>query len=412
MGWYAGECVAGVLGQVSRSGTLVYPHSMHWRSKLIHSESKIPTPIGFRSLVPATFRGSTVVFPSTEQVSDSWQQSEGYTYGLYGTPTTLELAGRVAELEGARHTFITPGGQAAIGLIYFSFCGAGDHVLLPSSAYGPNRELAEGLLKRCQINVERYPALIGSEVAKLIRPETKLIWCESPGSITMEVQDVPAIVAAAHAKGVTVAMDNTYAAGVMFDAFFHGIDVSMQALTKYVGGHSDLLLGSVSVGSDAAYLRVGETHSQLGMAVSPDDCSLALRGLLTLGVRLDALQKATLAIAEWLDERKEIDVVLHPALPSCPGHEIWRRDFTGSTSVFSVLFAQEFEADRVNAFVDALKLFKIGWSWGGVTSLVMAYPSLDRLGKKYRRRIVRFNVGLEDHADLIEDLSQAFAATR
>ena len=406
MGRYAGQCPPCVFDQIG--WRFVYAHSMHWRSKLIHSESKIPS--GFRSLAPATFRGSTVVFPSMESVSDSWRQSEGYTYGLYGTPTTLELAARVAELEGARHTFIAPGGQAAIALIYLSFCGAGDHALLPLSAYGPNRELAEGLLKRCQIEVEGYPALIGSEIATLIRPETKLIWCESPGSVTMEVQDVPAIVAAAHAKGVTVALDNTYAAGVMFDAFSFGVDVSMQALTKYVGGHSDLLLGSVSVSSEADHVRVGETHSQLGMAVSPEDCSLALRGLLTLGVRLDALEKATLATAKWLSEREEIEAVLHPGLPSCPGHEIWKRDFTGSTSVFSVLFAQGFTPQRVNAFVDALKVFKIGWSWGGATSLAMAYPLLDRLGERYKGRIVRFNVGLEEQSDLIEDLSQALAA--
>ena len=384
---------------------------MHWRSKLIHSQREIPE--GFQSLAPATYRGSTVVFGSMAEVGDSWRQTEqGYTYGAFGTPTALELGARMAELEGARHTFLTPGGLAAIALIYFSFCKAGSHVLLPKSAYGPNAHLGRGLLRRFGVIIERYDPLMGGEIASLIRPETSLIWCESPGSITMEVQDVPAIVAAAHERQVPVALDNTYAAGVLFDAFSFGVDVSMQALTKYVGGHSDLLLGSVSVGTEAAYMRVGETFGQLGMAVSPDDCSLALRGLKTLGVRLEALERSTLAIAKWLSEREEIDVVLHPAFASCPGHENWKRDFTGSASLFSILFAPHFTADQVTAFVDTLKLFKIGWSWGGVTSLAMAYPALGRLDKKYEGRIVRLNIGLEEQADLIEDLAAAFAAMR
>ena len=382
---------------------------MNWRSRLVHSGSNIPQ--GFRSLAPATYRGSTVVFDSLAKVSDGWRQSErGYTYGIYGTPTTLELAARIAELEGARHTFITPGGQAAIALVYFAFCGAGSHVLLTASAYTPSWELAEGLLRRCNIEVERYDPLIGSGIAALIRPETALVWCESPGSVTMEVQDVPAIVAAAHARGVPVALDNTYAAGVLFDAFAAGVDVSIQALTKYVGGHSDILLGSVSVATEAAYNCVGETHRALGISASPDDCSLALRGLQTLGVRLDALERSALAIAQWLATRPEIAAVLHPGLASCPGHEIWKRDFTGSASLFSVVFAESFTELQVNAFVDALKLFKIGWSWGGVTSLAITYPALDRLDARARGRLVRLNIGLEDTADLIEDLDLALTA--
>jgi len=255
--------------------------------------------------------------------------------------------------------------------------------------------------------VERYDPLIGAEIARLIRPETALIWCESPGSITMEVQDVPAIVAAARERSVPVALDNTYAAGVLFDAFSFGVDVSMQALTKYVGGHSDLLLGSVSAGTEDARTRIGAAHREMGMGASPDDCSLALRGLKTMGVRLEVLERSTLAIAQWLEERPEIDKVLHPAFSSCPGHEFWKRDFTGSASLFSILFSERFTGGQVNAFVDSLKLFKIGWSWGGVTSLAMAYPHLSRLEAKYHGRIVRLNIGLEEPEDLIEDLSQA-----
>ena len=290
---------------------------MHWRTKLIQSQAKPPQE--FRSLAPATYRGSTIVFESMAQVSNSWQQTEiGYTYGLYGTPTTLELASRIGEIEGARHTFITPGGQAAIALIYLSFCSAGSHALLPTTAYGPNAQLGSRLLKRLNVEVEHYDPLLGADIARLIRPETALIWCESPGSVTMEVQDVPAIVGAAHARGVPVALDNTYAAGVLFDAFSFGVDVSMQALTKYVGGHSDLLLGSVSVNTQVAYMLLGETHQQLGMAVSPDDCCLALRGLQTLGVRLEALERSTLVIAEWVARRPEISAVLHPAFRGVP----------------------------------------------------------------------------------------------
>jgi cysteine-S-conjugate beta-lyase len=384
---------------------------MHWRSKLIHPGTHVSS--DFHSLAMPTYRGSTVAFDSLSQASDSWEQAKvGYTYGLYGTPTTLELAYRIAELEGAHHTFITPCGQAAIALIYFAFCGAGSHVLLPTTAYGPNRELAHGLLRRCNIHVERYDPLIGGEISTLLRPETSLVWCESPGSITMEIQDVPAIVKAAHERQIPVALDNTYAAGVLFDAFSFGVDISMQALTKYIGGHSDVLLGSVSVQTEEAYSRVGDTHRHLGLAASPDDCTAALRGLKTLGVRLDALEKSTLAVATWLAQRPEIDRVLHPAFPSCPGHEVWKRDFTGSASIFSVLFKPEYSPTQVNAFVDALKLFKIGWSWGGVTSLAMAYPELKRVGEQYSGRIVRLNIGLEETADLLDDLSAAFAAIR
>jgi cystathionine beta-lyase len=380
---------------------------MHWRTRLTQPHARASR--DFQSLTTPTYRASTVVFNSMVEVSDDWRQKESYTYGIYGTPSTLELAARIAELEGALHTFITPGGQAAIALIYFAFCGAGSHVLLPGSAYTPNREFAEGIAKRCGIDVERYDPLIGEGIAALIRPETALIWCESPGSITMEIQDVPAIVAAAHVRNIPVALDNTRSAGVFFDAFAFGVDVSMQALTKYIGGHSDLLLGSVSAGNEQALAKIGDAHRQLGMGASPDDCSLALRGLQTLAVRLDALEKAALEVAQWLDQRPEIDHLLHPALPATPGHEFWKRDFTGSSSLFSILFSPKLTPQQVHAFVDALQLFKIGWSWGGVTSLAMAYPQLARLAPQYAGRLVRLNIGLESPVDLIADLEHAFA---
>src|SRR5580658_8966855 len=369
---------------------------MHWRSKLIHPGTHAPG--NFRSLTTPTYRGSTVLFERQADVSDDWRQTEnGYTYGLYGTPTVLELGARIAEIEGAHHSFVVPGGQAAISLIYLAFCKTGAHALVPFTAYGPNRELAAGLLRDLGITVEAYDPLIGAGIAKLIRDNTALIWVESPGSVTMEVQDVPAIVAAAHARKVPVALDNTYAAGVLFDAFAHGVDVSMQALTK-------------SVVDATAYEAIGAAYKQLGMAVSPDDCSLALRGLKTLGVRLERLEKTALELAQWLADHPHISTVLHPALPSCPGHEHWRRDFTGSSSIFSVVFQERFTALQVAAFADRLRLFKIGFSWGGVTSLVVVYPNLQRPGKSYGGRLVRLNVGLEEPSDLLADLAQALSA--
>ena len=352
-----------------------------------------------------------MLFERQADVSDDWRQTEnGYSYGLYGTPTVLELGARIAEIEGAHHSFVVPGGQAAISLIYLAYCKTGSHALVPFTAYGPNRELAAGLLRRLGISVEAYDPLAGAGISHLIRDDTALIWVESPGSVTMEIQDVPAIVAAAHRRNVPVALDNTYSAGVLFDAFGHGVDVSMQALTKYVGGHSDLLLGTVSVAGAPAYNTIGAVYSQLGMAVSPDDCSLALRGLQTLGVRLERLEKTAVEVARWLAQQPNITTVLHPALPSCPGHEYWLRDFTGSSSIFSIVFDERFTPAQVSGFADRLKLFKIGFSWGGVTSLAVAYPNLDRPGRGYAGRLVRLNVGLEEPSDLIADLTQALHA--
>ena len=382
---------------------------MHWRSRLVQPQTLAPA--GFKSLTTPVHRASTVLFDRQADVIDSWHQAQtGYSYGLYGTPTALELGGRIAQLEGAHYSFVVPGGQAAIALIYLSHCQSGSHALVPFSAYGPNKAMAQGLLKGLGIEVEGYDPLIGEGIAALIRPNTTLIWVESPGSVTMEIQDVPAICAAAHLRGVPVALDNTYAAGVLFDAFAHGVDISLQALTKYVGGHSDLLLGTVSVNSEAACTRVGAIFKQLGLAVSPDDCSLALRGMQTMGVRLAYLETATLEIARWLADRPEIATVLHPALPSCPGHAIWRRDFLGSTSVFSIVFTEAFSAHQVEAFADGLQLFKIGMSWGGQTSLALIYPELVRPGKDYAGRLVRINVGLEDVDDLKADLARSLDA--
>jgi cysteine-S-conjugate beta-lyase len=392
----------------------------NWKTKLIHSDARVPQ--GFRSLATPVFRGSTVLFPEAAVVNDGWDQHElGYTYGLYGTPTVLELGARVCELENGFRSLITPGGQGAISLIYLALLKAGDHVLVPLSIYGPNRHFAKQVMQRFGVEVSFYEATIpvtaelrsagASEtpaLRSLFRQNTRMVWCESPGSVTMEVQDVPAIVGLAHQRGAIAVLDNTWSAGVYFDAFAHGMDVTMQALTKYIGGHSDLLLGSVTVRDKGLYEKLGAMQQVMGSAASPDDCSLALRGMKTLAVRLKAIEESALTLARWLAERPEIELVLHPALPSCPGHEFWKRDFTGSTGVFSIVFHRRYSKEQVRAFVDRLELFKIGYSWGGVTSLAVAYDMRGVAGRpNYGHRIVRLNIGLEDVEDLKADLQQS-----
>jgi cystathionine beta-lyase len=381
-----------------------------WKTKLIHTDAKIPQ--GYRSLATPVYRGSTTVFPSASAVRDTWDQNRvGYTYGLYGTPTSMELAARICELESGTHTILTPGGQAAISLINLALLQAGDHILVPANVYFPNRQLAVKLLGRFGIRTTFYEPTIGAGISALLQDNTRLVWCESPGSITMEVQDLPAIVAAAHAGKSLVVLDNTWSAGVLLDAFHHGVDVTMQAVTKYIGGHSDLLLGSVTVRDEQLYHKLGAAQQNIGCAVSPDDCSLALRGLQTLAVRLSHIENSALTIAKWLAARPEIERVLHPALDSCPGHEFWKRDFLGSSGVFSIVFKTGPTQVQVHGFVDALKLFKIGYSWAGVISLALSY-NIGRIPGRppYDHRIVRLNIGLEFTDDLIADLDQALNA--
>lgn len=383
-----------------------------WQTQLLHPEIAVPG--GYRSLATPVYRGSTTLFSSASAVTDRWDQERaGYTYGLYGTPTTLELAARICALEGGRHTILTPGGQSAISLIDLALLEQGDHILVPRSVYHPNRLLASSILARFGVVTTFYDPAIGAGIAELIAPNTRLVWVESPGSVTMEVQDVPAIAGAAHARDLTVVLDNTWSAGVLFDAFSHGVDVTMQAITKYVGGHSDLLLGSITVREDALYQKLGAARQVVGCAASPDDCSLALRGLQTLGVRLRAVELSALEIAKWLADRPEIELVLHPALASCPGHEFWKRDFTGSSGVFSIVFKPGPTREQVCAFVDGLQLFEIGYSWAGTTSLAVAYTigsGSDR--PSYGHRLVRFSIGLESTIDLVADIERALPRLR
>ena len=384
------------------------PKKRRLATRLIHPDRNAST--DFQSLAVPTWRGSTVIFDSVADARDCFDPDQ-YRYGLYGTPTVRELALRIAEIEGAEHCLIVPSGQAAIALPYLAFCKSGDHVLLTQSAYGPNTELAARYLDGLGIEVERYDSMIGSSISSLIRRNTRLIWTECPGSITMEVQDVPAICAAAHERGVLVAIDNTYGAGILFDAFAAGVDVSVQALTKYAGGHSDLLLGSITTRNVKLDQQLREAQRLTGMGVSPDDCSLVLRGLKTLDVRLKRLEQTALTVARWLYERHEVTTMLHPAFADCPGHQIWKRDWSGSASIFSVIFGN-WTRDQVVGFVDALELFGIGYSWGGAGSLVMTYGDLRRPTPETGKLLVRLNIGLEDPEDLIEDLEQALLSAR
>ena len=384
------------------------PKKRRLATRLIHPGRYAST--DFESLAVPTWRGSTVVFDSIADARDV-SDPDQYRYGLYGTPTTRDLALRIAAIEGAEHCLIVSSGQAALALPYFAFCKSGDHVLLTRSAYGPNTELAADTLKQMGIEVERYDPNIGADIAELIRDNTSLIWTESPGSITMEVQDVPAICAAAKVRGVLVALDNTYGAGILFDAFAAGVDISIQALTKYAGGHSDLLLGSIATRNATLDRKLRETQRLLGMSVSPDDCSMVLRGLKTLDVRLNRLEQSALTVARWLEGRDEVTAVLHPAFRDCPGHDIWKRDWTGSASIFSIILGK-WNREKVVRFVDGLELFKIGYSWGGAHSLVMTYDDLRRPTPESGPLLVRLNVGLEDPQDLIDDLEHAFLQAR
>lgn len=380
---------------------------------MLHSGVKAPG--GFESLATPVYRGSTVVFPDAASVREGYRpERDGWTYGLYGTPTTAELAARVCALEGGAGTVLVPSGQAAIALVNLALLQAGDHVLLPESAYGPSQRLAREWLPGLGVEVSFYDPLAGERVAEGMRANTRLVWCESPGSITMEVQDVPAIARAAHAVGALVAVDNTWAAGVLFDALAHGADVTMQALTKYVGGHSDVLLGSVTAKADAVVDRLARTRGMLGIGVSPDDCSLALRGMLTMAVRMEAHERAALAVARWLEGRPEVERVLHPAVATCPGHELWVRDFTGSCGLFSFVFREGVSFAATRAFVDGLKLVKQGYSWGGVESLALNYDLRGAEGARSAHgfRVVRLHVGLEVVGDLIADVEQALTAIR
>ncbi|MFZ9237552.1 MAG: cystathionine beta-lyase [Burkholderiaceae bacterium] len=367
-------------------------------------------PEGFAAFPTAIHHASTVLFKNVAALrARNWQEKSGYTYGLHGTPTTFTLEARLADIEGGSHCLLAPSGLAAIAMINLALLKSGDDVLLPDNAYNPNRELAYWLQADFGISAQFYDPLIGEGIADLIKPNTRLIWAEAPGSVSMEMPDVPAICRAAKSHGVPVALDNTWSAGIAFHAFEHGVDIVMQALTKYQSGGSDALMGAVITRDKALHRKIDTAHMRLGMGVSADDTYLVLRGLPSMKLRFEAHDASARKIAGWLKQRPEIAQVLHPAIEGCPGHDIWKRDFTGAAGLFSVLFDPAYSEAQTDRFIDSLKLFKIGYSWGGANSLAVPYRMTQiRREWPHPGQLVRFNVGLEDTADLIDDLHQAF----
>ncbi len=402
-------------------GATAVPSAAPTATGLIHHPYEPPA--GFKAPQPGVFKASTVIFPNTAAMrARDWKQKVGYTYGLHGTPTSFTLEERIATLEGGRHTLLVPSGLAAIALTDTALLRAGDEVLIPDNAYNPGKELARHELAAWGITHRLYDAMDADALASMVTPQTKLVWVEAPGSVTMEFPDLPALVRAARSRGAVVALDNTWGAGLAFDPFqlergrgsgdaSLGVDVSVHALTKYPSGGGDVLMGSVTTRDPALHLRLNAAHMRMGWGVGANDVEAVLRGLPTLPLRYAAADRAGRLLAEWWAGRPEVTQVLHPALPGSPGHVHWARLCTQAAGLFSVIFDARYSAAQVDAFVDALRLFKIGFSWAGPMSLVVPYDlAAMRQQPAWRGTLVRFSLGLEDPADLIADLGQALTA--
>ena len=363
---------------------------------------------------PPLVRGSTVLYPScADRIAMGKRRlDQALTYGTHGGPTHFALEDMIAEIEGGTRCQIVSTGLAAITTPLLAFLRTGEHCLVPDSVYGPARTFAGGMLARLGVETRFYPPEIdASGIERYFQPNTRVLYLESPGSHTFEVQDVPALAAAAHARGLKVLMDNTWGLH-FFQPFRHGVDVSIQALTKYALGHSDAVLGSITTADEMDWERLRTAALQLGQYASPDDCWLAIRGLRTLGVRLQRQMESGLAVARWLAARPEVHEVLHPALPGAPGHALWKRDFSGAPSLFGVVFAPRFSPEATRAMIDSLDLFGIGASWGGYESL--ALPTTGFLTRTAEQKdfggpMMRLHIGLEDPADLIADLERGFS---
>ena len=367
----------------------------------------------FGTVNTPVYRTSTILHPDFDSLKSevSGGPAPRYAYGRTGTPTTESFEAAVAELEGAVRTVSVPSGLNAITTAILSVVVSGDHILMTDNAYGPARRFCNSALKRMGVETTFFDPAVGAGIEALFKANTKLVFCESPGSLTFEVQDIPAIAEVAHKHGASVAMDNTWATPIYFPALARGVDLSVQSVTKYIGGHSDVVMGTVSVGEE--YARRLETYvHDLGLFASPDDCFLALRGLRTLPVRLARHWGNGLTLARWLQERPEVSRVLHPALESDPGHKLWRRDFTGASGLFGVVLKPISEA-QLAAFMNSLKHFGLGYSWGGYESLIIP-AHFTRTAKKFEAEgpVIRIHAGLEDTGDLIADLEAGFAQMR
>ena len=360
-------------------------------------------------LNPPVYRASTIHFPTVEAFDSRFDRRfDEVVYGSYGTPTTKALEAAIAEIENGRRSIALASGTAAITLSFMACVKPGDHVLVTDSAYKSTRNLCETLLKRLGVETSYFRPDAGSNIEEDIRPETRLVFLESPGSYTFEIQDIPAITEVCRRRGVLTAIDNTWASPLYFKPLDHGVDISTQAATKYICGHSDVMMGSIAVNDEALYRTIKDTVIQFGNNVSPADCYLALRGMRTMGVRLRQHHETALRLVEWLAERPEVDEVLYPAWPNDPGHEIWKRDFHGATGLFGVVLKPA-SKKAVAALVDGMTYFRIGASWGGYESLMIpSYPTRSFATPPWSERgpLLRLHAGLEDPRDLIEDLEK------
>ena len=359
---------------------------------------------------PPVYHASTVLYPTAE---DQVAHRSRYQYGRRGTPTTEALEAALRDIEGdnCAGVVLLPSGLAAISTALIAVAGAGDHILITDSVYRPTRNFCEGLFKRMGVETTYYDPLIGADIASLFKPNTRAVFVEAPGSQSFEMQDIPAIAAVAHGKGAQVMIDNTWATPLYFKAFDKGVDISIQAGTKYIGGHSDIMFGCVSANAKA-YPALKNAHGLMGQCVGPDDVFLALRGLRTMAVRLKQHHASGLTIARWLEARPEVLRVMHPGLESDPGHAIWKRDFTGASGLFSIVLKPMSE-QAVYAFMNELQLFGMGFSWGGFESLVIIFDCAEyRTATKWAPGgpTLRFHIGLEDPDDLIADLDNGFKA--
>ncbi len=358
---------------------------------------------------PPVYHASTVLYPTLDALDASNRAREPgkVYYGRYGTPTTFALEDAVAALEGGYRAIAVSSGVAAITAAILAFVKPGDNVLMVDNVYGPTRRFCDTMLARFGVTTTYYDPLIGAGIADLVRPTTRVIFLESPGSLTFEVQDVPAIVAAAKKAGITTIMDNTWATAVYFRPIAHGVDVSVQSATKYISGHSDLMMGIITT-TEAAYAPIRQTLNALGHHAAPDDCYLAQRGLRTMAIRLNRHGKSGIALAEWLRRQPEVVRIHHPALPGDPGHALWRRDFMGASGLFAFQLAPV-SRPALAAMMDGLELFGMGYSWGGYESLLLPTdPTPIRTARPWQAdgHLLRIHVGLEDPADLIADLER------
>lgn len=366
---------------------------------------------GFESLGVPVHRASTITFPTVEAYQKRRDAIyDGYSYGLYGTPTSRALEVRIAELEHAERALVVPSGFAAIAVTTLACAGTGQRVLFPDNCYDTVRPFATNFLAGLGIEFTFYDPALGASIDSLLDERVALVWVESPGSVTLEVQDVPAIVSAAHARGIKVAADNAWATPMRFKPLVHGCDFSIYPLSKYLGGHSDVVMGSIAVRDVALYRRLKDFSRYLGMGASSDDASLVLRGIETLAVRLDRSEASALRLADWVSSRPSVRALRHPALSGTPGHEFWKRDFSGSSGVFSIFLDSAVRPHLATA-VESLRLFSIGASWGGTRSVVAVLdgvPPRTAPGTRHDGPIIRLSVGIENVDDLQADLTRAF----